>query len=66
MDSSQLEHHPRNRKGLGLTDGEETERFWDYSNRCAPSTRNASKYGRHERWDAQVEYNNEDKADMIG
>jgi hypothetical protein len=62
----QLEFHPRNLLGLGLTDGEETERFWDYGNKCSPSTRIASRYGRHQRWDAQVESNNEEKAYNIG
>ncbi|KAK4699905.1 hypothetical protein P7C70_g6348, partial [Phenoliferia sp. Uapishka_3] len=62
----QLQHHPLHIKKVGKVEGEINERLWSILNKCAMSTRHASKFKRGERIDSQLLSWNEAKVANLG
>ncbi|KDN33495.1 hypothetical protein RSAG8_13415, partial [Rhizoctonia solani AG-8 WAC10335] len=62
----QLQNHPQNRLGAGLSDLENAETFFSYANRIAASTRLASCYHRHQRIDMLIKIWNDDMYEALG
>ncbi|EUC59839.1 hypothetical protein RSOL_325570, partial [Rhizoctonia solani AG-3 Rhs1AP] len=62
----QLQNHPQNRLGAGLSDLENAETFFSYANRIAASTRLASRYHRHQRIDMLIKIWNNDMYEALG
>ncbi|CAE6430110.1 unnamed protein product [Rhizoctonia solani] len=62
----QLQNHPQNRLGAGLSDLENAETFFSYANRIAASTRLASGYHRHQRIDMLIKTWNGDMYEALG
>ncbi|CAE6404734.1 unnamed protein product, partial [Rhizoctonia solani] len=62
----QLENHPQNRPGAGLSDLENAETFFSYANRIAASTRLASCYHRQQRIDMLIKTWNSDMYEALG